>query len=152
MAKHRRRRRTKRRTHSKRRRNPAFPWLGLGAAALGGLLIGGARYAADMSTLGRGWIGLITAGVGAGVGAGVSMVSPMAGAGVVGAGAGIGVVDGLSTLVAEPAAKTSDKTKGMGRVIDIAQMERIVDARMQQIQSNRGQFQPRGTSIRQRVA
>lgn len=140
-----RRRRSRRRTHHRarrrsyaRRRNPSIPLKGLGLAFLGGAALGAARYAGEMSGLSQGALGGITLGVGAGTGALVSMASPMAGAGIAGAGAGLGARDLLGAFVALPASgSSSSSTKSMGRVIDSAQLGRVIDARLAELQASR---------------
>jgi hypothetical protein len=123
----------------KRRRNPSIPWKGLGLAALGGMAIGAARFAGEMSGLSDGWLGGITLAVGAGAGALTSMASPMAGAGLLGAGVGLGGKDILSATVTLPAATStsSGTTKTMGMVFSAPQMNAVIDERFAQLMAAR---------------
>lgn len=123
--KHRRRRHSPRRHRAPRRRNPSIAWAALGVAALAGAAIGGIRYASDMTTASANVLDGATVAVGLVGGAALSMVSPAAGAAVIGAGVGLGTAGLMRTNIAQPA-----KAKTMGMVIDSQQLGAIVDGRV----------------------
>lgn len=128
----------KKKSGKKRRKNPSINWKGAGLAALGGVAMGAARFAGEMSGLSEAWLGGITAAVGTAAGTLTMMVSPSAGAGLIGAGVGLGGKDILSATVSLPATTTkTDPKKTMGMVFSAPQMTAVIDERFAQLMAAR---------------